>query len=198
MINHLLTDLSVTEEPSSPPVSLSEAKSHFRVTTTVEDDLIEDIYIPAAISYAETVLNGPIVNRTYLARYSNCPSSGLLLPRYSKTIEQLSFINTSLDEVIISSDYYDFLPYRAHLVWRDGINSQFVNVRDAPNSVLVSFIGGMGEADSIPLDIKTAILEIVTEIYINRQSMSLSHMVSGGLNKLNLAHTILYSHRYSV
>lgn len=197
MINHSLNGLSVTEGPSSLPVSLSEAKSHFRVTTSVEDNLIEDVYIPAAVSYAETVLNGPIVNRTYLAKYSNCPSSGLLLPRYSRTIEQFSFINTSLNEVIISSDYYDFLPYRSHLVYRDGINSQFVNVRDAPNSLLVSFIGGMGEADSIPLDIKAAILEIVTEIYINRQSLVLSHMASGGLNKLNLAHTILYSHRYS-
>lgn len=165
--------LVLVTAPTTEPVTLTEAKSHLRVTTTDEDTYITSL-IGAARSLAESFLNRALLDQTWdwqLSGFRAClevPHAPLQSVSYIKYVDGTGVLRT-LDpaEYTVADALSTTGPGRIVPAY----GKSWPAVRGMPNDVTVRFLAGYGAAaSSVPQPIKWAVLLILAELYARRES----------------------------
>jgi uncharacterized phiE125 gp8 family phage protein len=153
------------------PITLAEVKEHLRYTSTSEDSLIEDVYIPAAVSYVEGYTGRALVTRTIYGYFDRFP-------------ERKDFFELPLGEVssIVAIKYrapgdsgYDSTLSTAHyyLVIAElpmvGLNSNYSwpTVDEVKSAVRIEFVVGQDTEDVDPL-LKLCCAKLAAHFFENR------------------------------
>lgn len=174
--------LPVEDEPGTPtvePITLTEAKLHLRLATTVtlaeayttEDDLLEAL-IQAAREQAEAYTGRSLVvqNRTY---YPGTWPSGESMPLPYPPLQSVTGVYYMVDgdtvETTMSSDDYD-VDTRSEpgAVVLKTSESWPTDTLRPMSPIRVAYVAGYGVAADIPASIRAAIKMILTDLYEHR------------------------------
>lgn len=166
-MSHLESSVSVNYS-ASLAVTLTEAKSHLRVTSSAEDSII-GIYLAAAQRYVEEwcqiCLIGGTVTQIWPGPWP-CGYLSLSVGNVSgvtsfsyNTEDSLTFVTIDAAEYIYSKDYN-----RARIARWTG---SWPNV--TPLQLKVVYTSGFEDAADVPANIKVAILLVLADMYENRQ-----------------------------
>lgn len=155
------------------PISLTEAKKHFReqVDFHDEDPLIE-AYIRAATSYAEEYTSLKFVTTTIKETRDNWPESMLYFPLSIGPVvevESVKYYNTEGTLTTWNSTEYvvDLISAPVRIAPAPGCS--FPSVQAARISPIeIIYKAGFGSADNVPALIKVAIQMITTYLYDHR------------------------------
>lgn len=163
--------LKRTVEPTSEPVSLTEAKAHMRVDIGDDDTLISSL-IKAAREYVEDASHRALMTQTWRLSLDQWPSSDeILLPRpplVSVTITYTGSDNTvnTLGGSVYALDT-DSEPARVKLVhgenWPSGTLA-------TTSPIKITYIAGYASAALVPQQFKQAILLLAAHWYENRET----------------------------
>jgi uncharacterized phiE125 gp8 family phage protein len=165
--------LVLVTAPTTEPATLTEAKSHLRVTTTDEDTYITSL-ITAARGIAESFLNRALLAQTWdwqLGGFRPClevPHAPLSSVTYIKYIDGTGVLQTlAVSEYEVVDAGSTSGPGRIVPAY----GKSWPAVRGLPNDVTVRFVAGYGaSADTVPAPIKWAVLLILAELYARRES----------------------------
>lgn len=168
--------LTRSTPPAVEPVTLSEAKSHCRVDSSVDDSYIASL-IQVAREYVEDRLDMTLITTVWQARYDVFPIWELLLPRppmQAQTVT-VTYRTEAGNSVSITSAANDFQV--DHLTTPGRIyppyNGVWPAVRGDENSVTVQWAAGYGASGSaVPATIKHAILLLVAHWYGTREPVT--------------------------
>lgn len=161
---------TVSSEPATEPISLSEAKKHLRVDGDEENGLIT-ILIQSAREMVEKFTNRSLITQTRIARLDSFPCDRfILIPAgplqsitsivYSNEIDQNITMSTSDYRV----DIYSNVP-------RVEVVNYWPSTYDKINAVVITYVSGYGAASSVPAALKSAMLLILGHLYENREQV---------------------------
>lgn len=165
-----------TEPPEEEPVSLADAKAHAKIDVDA-DDAILATYIQAARELVEQFTGRALITQTwevYLDRFpSECDPDGeaIVLPwpplQAVVSIQSIPTTGTVLTGVPVAADYtVDAIAEPARIVPAYGLG--WPDTKPVPNAVQVAFNAGYGAAADVPAALRTAIMQLVTDMYDNR------------------------------
>lgn len=146
-------------------ISLSDMKAYLKVDDSSDDQLIESL-IKSAINIAERFMNRDILTATWV-NYRDCFIQDLTLRKGAfQSIVAIEYLKDSVYTTLASSEYQSSI---------GGVYGEIcsVNVPSdidmACNSVKITFKTGFGDTvESVPIEIITAILMMVSHMYFNR------------------------------
>lgn len=144
------------------PVTLAEAKSFCRVTTSTEDTLITSL-IPAATKYVEEALSLSIAEQTWKLTL-DAFTSAIELPRGPVTsVDTVTYADVNGADQAASPDLYtvDLTSDRQWLVLNS--SESWPSTLNAVNAVSVTYTAGMELEQAHPL--RLAILFLVAHYY---------------------------------
>lgn len=159
----------ITVAPATTPVSLTDAKSHLRVDSSDEDDLITRL-ITAATDYVQADLGQQLVTATRRLKMDVWPSGDYFVLDYPPllTVTSIVYVDAAGDDQTWSSSYYDvdtdYKPGRVRLAY----NQTWPVIRDTHNAITVTYTCGYGAAAAVPENIISAILLLVGGWFENR------------------------------
>lgn len=168
----------VTSAPSVEPVTVSEVKTHTRISGSDQDDMIEK-WIKSGRELAESYQRRAFITQTIEVSFDGFPLVPLLLPRspvqevtemkYYETDNTENIIYSSTSPVGTEGNYYidtDSKPARVTLAY--GYTWPATTIREI-NSFKITYTAGYGDAaDDVPENIKDAILLYCDWRYENR------------------------------
>lgn len=169
--------LTIFSAPAAEPVSLVEAKSHLRVTSTDDDTLISALIV-ATREQAEAFTRRSLVTQTW----------DLTLDRFPETIEvplpplqsitSISYVDEEgVTQTMASSDYtVDTKSSPGRIVPAYG--TSWPTTREIINAVTVRFVAGYGAALDVPQAIKNGMLLHIGHLYANRESVNIGGVVT--------------------
>jgi uncharacterized phiE125 gp8 family phage protein len=163
--------LTLVEPPTSLPVSVELAKSHLRVDTPEDDDLITH-YINQATEYLDGpngILGIAIMPQTWDLILDEFPDGAIQIPLGPLlSIEAISYDDVDgVPQAMDPSDYYaDTVSYDGWVLTVG--DAAWPSTLDAINVVRVRFVAGHV---TVPTRIKQAILLKVGAAYQNRESV---------------------------
>lgn len=167
--------------PASEPVTLTEAKSHLRVTTTDDDTLIGTM-IQAAREQVEAYLSKALLTQTRaLVLDYGWPASGEIhLPRPPvQSVSSISYLDVDGNPQTWSSSNYQVVGARAtpdadasdcHVIPAYG--KSYPSVRPIPECVTVTYVAGWASAGAIPRKILNGLLILIADMYENREQFT--------------------------
>ena len=171
------------------PVTLAQVKSQVTSEDFIDDDVLLDSYIRAAVAY----LDGPagVLGRALIDQTVVQPLSGL-----SESVCLTYGEATSLTSV----EYYDadnvlqtlagaelIVETSGAYVWIDPALGSLPVTYDRPNAVRVTYQAGWPDAEAVPASIKAAISMLAATWYEHREDFSASASVTRvpfGVNEL--------------
>lgn len=163
--------LKIDTPPAVEPVTLAETKLHLRVDDAREDELINS-YIRAARISAEHYTNRAFLIQTwslYLDRFP--PNRVIELPKPPlESINSIKYYDSQGDEQTFSDDdyYVDEKPLLGRIVLKSDKSWPVVET-GRPSAVRVQYIAGFGNSDQVDDTIKTAIKQLVSHWFDNRE-----------------------------
>jgi len=171
------TDWIISTAPSTEPITLAEAKLHLRVTSTVDDDLINSL-IQTAREYCELIAGRAYITQSITLKMDYFVES-LELPRPPLiSVTSVKYVDTAGDTQTLSSTYYTVdtvsEPGRLLLAY----NKSWPTIRSVQQAVEVIFAAGYGDASSVPERVKSAMKLLIGHWYENREQV-----VVGTINK---------------
>lgn len=172
---------TVTEAPSEEPITLAEVKEYLKIVTTLEDNLLENIIIPAARQMFEDYTNYITVETTF-ETFDDFFFPQYLLQRTKFRPQDISPANGLVafeylvDGVATPVDpthFYVTHEERYSLVAFHNFQNIPRNKDDRRQSVRIEFVAGLGAgASDIPAEIKLGLLQLVTYFNENRGDCS--------------------------
>lgn len=162
-------------EPTTEPVSLAEFKAYHRITTTEEDEFIEQVIIPAARHAIEKKIQSAIATQTKQVNL-DCWIRHIALPIPPwVSVTQVQYYTDDSPEVLttLSSDSYRFDPYTGELHFIGDLPS----IASREDAVQIQWVAGKADPAQ-PL--KSAILLVGGDLYENREGQ----VIGMGLTKL--------------
>lgn len=170
-------NFKVITPPATQPVTLGEAKDHCRAALAFTgDDVGIANTIKAATARAETYLRRALVTQTLEYIRDRWPEDMLLyLPRpLLQSVTSIKYRDAAGAETTWAPANYivdaDSEPGRIALA--DGITWPAVTLQRIAG-IRIRYLAGYGAADSVPEDIKFAILLTVGDFYNNREDSAL-------------------------
>lgn len=161
----------VTIPPADLAVSLELAKSHLKVTSKYEDDLIT-MYLEAAITYAEEFTRRDLLTRTYQTFRDGFYEPIELRKSKLQEITSIEYLENGSWLTLSSDIYYatesdDFsqICLKVGKLWPTNVDLQKQSVR-------ITFTCGYGTASAISSNWKLAILNHLSYLYANRGDCS--------------------------
>jgi len=159
-----------TVEPTSEPVTLTEAKAHCRIDTTADDTLVSSL-ITAARLWCESRLGQQIMPATYRCKIDGFCSHAVELPYPPlTTVSSITYVDTAGTTQTLSSALYtvdtDSKPGRISPVYAE----VWPLTRDQLQAVTITYTAGYASAAAVPQVIKQAILLLVGHWYENREA----------------------------
>ena len=162
---------------SSFPVSVDEAKAHMRVTHT-DDDIYIGNLVEAVTKWAELFQQRTYVSTT-LTQYFDCFPSVMLLdfpPLVSVT--SIVYVDPAGANQTLAASVYTVdtsnEPGRVYLAY----GQSWPSTRDIPKAITVTYVAGYGTSNSVPKDIKQAILMMIAHLYEHRVAVSEASMTT--------------------
>lgn len=159
--------LRLTTPPAVEPITLTEAKTHLRVSGTDDDDRITAL-IAAAREEAETITGRAFITQTWRLTLDRFPLAGpIVLPRPPlQSITSLAYVDSDG-----ASQTWDAANYRVSANNEPGriepaYNEVWPTTRLVSEAATVTYAAGYGDAASdVPGGIKNAILLLVERYY---------------------------------
>lgn len=137
--------------PTGYPVTLAQTKAQLRITTALDDALV-DSRIPAAVAWAEEYTGRQWLTATYEERFDAWPDGRVIAPQKPPLQEVLSvkYLDASRVEQTLAATAYDVdtLSLKGRVVLRPG--ESWPSLADAPGAVRVRFKAGYADAASVP------------------------------------------------
>ncbi len=161
-------------------MSLPEAKTHLRVDTTDDDNLITAL-ITAAREYCEGFQNRAYITQTWQLWLDAWPEgSEIRIPRPPlQAVNSVKYYGDDNAEYVLPpSDYIvDNVgePGRIALSYNKSWPS--VTLRPA-NAVCIEFVAGYGEVDKVPQRVKQAMLLLISHWYDTREIAAIGHITT--------------------
>lgn len=161
-----MTHLTVITPPREQPVSLASAKSFLRIGHNGDDGLVAEL-IQAATARIENYAGLAFVRQTWRMDWLEWPLSitghGVRLPR--QPIASLESVTLTEDEQG-SVNYQDrFRLQHGHLQLRPWAMLPPV----LPSSrIQIEFVAGYQDAESVPADLREAVLRLIANLYAAR------------------------------
>lgn len=169
-----------TADPSSEPVSLSEARDHLRLDTSgsppshADDTLVQNL-IQAAREWCETYTGRSFFEQTWKVQLDEFPEV-IRLPRPPIiSVTSIQYVDTSGDTQTLSSSIYRVDAEGARIT--EAYSQVWPDTRDVTNAVTVTYKAGYDsgnspqDASAIPQAIKQAILLLVGQMYEHREDV---------------------------
>lgn len=157
--------------PATTPVSVSEAKAQANVTVSTDDTII-GVYLKAAVSGCEQILQRKLITQTWKAFFDYWPGHIVLPFGNLQSVTHVKYTDEDGTQYTFDSSKYtvDTVSVPGRVVLKSGETwpaDTLFNV----NPIEVQFVTGYGATSaSIPDDIRTAILMTITHFYQNRES----------------------------
>lgn len=152
----MIDRLTVTEAPASDPVSLSEAKTHLRVTHNDEDALITALIKAATAQVEDALAWRSLVTRTYTLAVTLEGAASLLLPMPPVQ---------SVTSVAVDGEVFAAWTLKGDALVFDGKVS---------GDAEIVYVAGYGNAAAVPYNFKAAILLLVGHWFENREAVVLA------------------------
>lgn len=161
--------IEIVEPPESEPVTLDEAKAFARITLDDDDDIVTSLIVSAR-EFVENYTNRALIEQTRLVYLDLCDmplGNSITLPFNPLTIESInSYDSENTETEMDDSDY--FLSGRRVALNQ---NAQWPNDLREFDCLAIETTAGYGDdADSVPVNIKTAILQLVAHTYEHREA----------------------------
>lgn len=183
--------LTQSTPPASEPLTLTEAKTHLRVSGSTEDALITSL-ISAAREMAEAYTSRQFITATYTMKIEDFPvgEGPISLPRTPLgSVSSVTYLSTTGTSTTLSTDVYEVLSdnTRASIVLKPG--QSWPNTRtEQREAVTITFTAGYGAATTdVPESARAAMLLIVGTLFDNRESVvigTISSTLPLGVNAL--------------
>jgi uncharacterized phiE125 gp8 family phage protein len=164
--------LTLSSGPSEEPVTLTEAKTHLRVTEPDDDTYIESL-ITAARQMAESFTGRALVTQTWVLTLDRFPGSSAVpieipLPEL-QSISSITYNDSNGDSQTWASSNYTVdiknKPGRVLPIQ----TASYPTTQGHINDVTVTFVAGYGSASSVPETIKQAIKIYIGHLYERRE-----------------------------
>ena len=169
----------ITVQPTTEPVSLSEAKDHLRVDFDDEDTYIETL-ITTARKYCESYTNRVFITQTWRQNIDCFPRVIKLKVNPVISLTSLKYYDTTETQKTIADDpnnfQKDFNSDVASL--HEGLVNAFPSVGNTINPIEIITVCGYGDASDVPDNIKHAMKIMISHLYENREGVN---VVVGGL-----------------
>lgn len=169
-----MTNLTITEDPSAEPVSVSELKAYLRVDHDDADDLIETLGI-AAREYVETALGKQLVTAKYRLELAGFPAEGgsINLPRPPlQSIEDVSYVDR--DGSTVPLDTTDF--HISGIGNMLGLQPKIMpaehwprDTADRPDCVSINYTCGYGDPADVPSRVRLCVKALAAHWFENRE-----------------------------
>jgi len=170
----------IKTEPTTEPISSTEAKVYLKVDNTDEDALIVQLE-KAARKRAELYMNRQLVTATWetyldefptrdedwLVEVAPCPVIAVASVKYYDSDNVLQTLPTSVYLVDIASE-----PCRVSLA----VGQSWPDTADRKNAVVIEYTAGYGAAASVPDLIKAGIYLLLGHLYETRQDVTKEKM----------------------
>ena len=178
--------LRVVSPPAIEPITVSDAKLHSRVDTSLEDDILE-LWIESARAFAESYQNRAYITQTLqLTMDAFPPGSVIQLPRPPlQSVTSVTYYDEDdTPDTLDAGDYIvdevtqpGMIVLRANKSWPDA-------TLRAKNGIVIEYIAGYGDdAADVPSQVRDALLLYVTTRYEHRElahddMISMGHFLS--------------------
>lgn len=185
-----MASLAVVTAPTVEPVTVIEAKTHLRVTSTAEDTLIAG-RIKAARRWVERYCRRGLMTQTLRLRMDEFPDDGdavIRLPWGTATsVTSITYVDGVGTTQTLATDHYqtdlDSVPARiapAYGYCWPVTRCQFA-------AVTVTYVVGSATADD---DVKAALLMVLADLYENREAsiIGASYIANPAVQSLLAAH----------
>lgn len=178
--------LRLITAPTSEPVTVAEAKTHCRVTSSADDAYFSGFLIPQARQTAEQELRRALLPQTWevtkdtwpdAIRLDNAPLIAVTSVKYLEAVAGVLTTLSTASYVVDSDSEPAYVQPAYGYDWPD--------LWPEINAVRVRYQCGYADAASVPAAIKQWILCMIEHYYRNRSAMTEDKMVAlpflGGL-----------------
>ncbi|MEZ4684193.1 MAG: head-tail connector protein [Caldilineaceae bacterium] len=163
----------VITEPAEEPISVSDAKAHLRIDVADEDTLLA-AYITAARTYYENVVWRALVTQTLgfrMSQWPNCEYIALKRPPLQSVTSVTYTDSDGGSNTFAASNYNVYANGDVGLIWlKDGQSWPSTTLQPGP-SILITYVAGFGDADTVSELDKQAIRLLTGHFYENRENV---------------------------
>jgi len=197
MTHDIAWTLNRTVPPIGSVVSLSELKSHLRITWDEEDADIES-FGASAEETVENELSAALLTQAWVLRLGCFPRSEIPLPRPPlQSVTSVQYVDADgVTRVLATTEYtvesppansqWQATPGRIHLAF----NKSWPVTRDIPNAVIVTYVTGKATGVEVPEMVRMAIKQTVGDLHENRERSALEV-----LQQLDIYERLVANHR---
>lgn len=154
-----------TVEPTEEPVTLSEIKTHLRISGC-DDDLALKQYLKSAREEAENHIDETLMESTWEYRLDEFPDEICLPMGPIQSISSISYVDTD-GATQTFSDYQ----FNREGKLKPAYGEEWPETRDQYDAVTITYVAGESDADRIQDDIKQAIKLMVGSYDISREDI---------------------------
>lgn len=161
--------LALVTPPTEEPVSLPNAKSHLRVTSSDEDSLIDNL-IRGAREWVENFTERALVTQTWDYTLDGFATDEIVIPRPPlQSVTSIKYIDPDgVEQTLATSEYVvDTAAARGIVCLAYG--KAWPSTRVQANAVTIRFVAGYGAAAAVPAPIKAACLLMIGELFARRE-----------------------------
>lgn len=166
------TDWKVSTAPVLEPITLAEAKLHLRVTSTIDDDLIETL-IQAAREWCEGYAGRAYITQSITLKMDSFVDV-LDLPRPPLvSVTTVKYVDSAGDTKTLSDSVYtvDTASEPGRLLL--GYNQSWPTIRSVAQAVEIIFVAGYGATTAtVPYRVKAAMKLLIGHLYEHREVAS--------------------------
>lgn len=191
-VNNTFENMSHNQisDPVSFPVTLQQIKEWTRVKANLSDAELSGL-IQAATGSAESIMNRPIINRSYTQAMDFLPPVITLQEVKVQSVTSITYLDNDGNQQTLAADQYriDFgsLYKRASIEPAHSIT--WPNVRNVSGSVIITYVAGFGaDLNSVPADVQQAIAYLVGHYYDTRDIVGENTMIPETSNDILLRH----------
>lgn len=165
--------------PATEPVSLAEAKTHLRVTSSDDDTLITAL-IAAARDAVEHELQRSLITQTWEKALDMFPDAIELPHPPVQSITSLKYLDVDGVEQTLSSASYtlDTASDSAPAWLTPAYGYGWPDTYEEVNAVKVRYVAGWADATAVPQPIKQWMLLNIGHWYENRESVNIGNITS--------------------
>lgn len=170
---------SVTTPPASEPLDLAMVKLHLRVDTDMTDDdpLIESL-MSAAREHVETVCERALITQTWTAQLAAFPPVIELRGGKVTAVDSVKYLdNDGALQTLDASAYVADLTTEPATI-APAFGTQWPVTRTINNAVQVQYKVGYADAGAVPAAIKSAMLLLIGDWYVNRTAQQDAELYS--------------------
>lgn len=166
----------VSLAPASEPLTFLEAQAHLRLDDDAEQPLVESL-ISAATARVQSITGRSIMERTLQQYWHGWPGRFLLRGAPVSAVSAVEYQATEgVWSTLDTALYHPDLVATPPRIWWDR-DASAPDLAEIPNSVRATFVAGYADADSVPRDLRQALLLLIGHWYENREAGNLGQVL---------------------